>query len=91
MKKNVGIKDANIRTLIAAVLILVVFFFVKNPYMQIFSALVSAILAGTAFLRTCPMYSILHKNTCEEPSLPTAHTDTPPTPSTESIEKTVKE
>ncbi len=64
MKKNVGIKEANIRTLVAAVLILLVFFFVKNPYIQIISALISAVLAGTAFLRTCPVYHYLHKNTC---------------------------
>jgi hypothetical protein len=63
MKKNVGTKDANIRTLVAAALILGVFFFVENPYIQIVCAIISAVLAGTAFLRTCPVYHYMHKNT----------------------------
>lgn len=93
MKKNLNTREANIRTLVAAVLILGVFFFVENPYVQIICALISAVLAGTAFLRTCPIYHYMGKNTCEDVQvLATTQADqSPTTPATPPIESTPHE
>jgi hypothetical protein len=84
-KINVGTKDANYRTLAAAVLVLVTFFFIENPYLRIVLATIAAVLAGTAFLRTCPLYTYLGRNTCEpvspteaNPVAESAHEPVPP-------------
>jgi uncharacterized membrane protein YraQ (UPF0718 family) len=63
MTKNVGDNDATARTVAAIVLILVALLLVENPYLRIVLALISAVLAGTAFVRSCPMYSLLGMDT----------------------------
>lgn len=87
MTKNIGAREANIRTTIAAVLVVVVFFFVTNPYVHIVLALIAAILAGTAFLRTCPINRLLGRNTCEVPTPP----DTEEQPADSSPAQTLRE
>jgi hypothetical protein len=86
--KNIGPQDANIRTILATVLILLGFFVIENPYIRIAVAVVSAVLAGTAFLRSCPLYHYLGKNTCTDQGV-VASTKTPET-STESPKSTEK-
>lgn len=65
MEKNIGSEEAHIRTIAGAVLILFAMFIIENATLRILVATLSAILAGTAFFRTCPLYYLLKKNTRE--------------------------
>lgn len=66
LKKNVGTHDAHIRIVFGVFFLLFAIFLVENPTAKILLAVASAILAGTASLRFCFLYTLLHKNTCEE-------------------------
>jgi hypothetical protein len=61
MKKNIDPQEAQMRTLVA-VLLLLVALFLESTAIRILLAVSSAILAGTAFLRSCPIYTLLGKN-----------------------------
>lgn len=65
MEKNIGSEEAHIRTIAGAVLILFAMFIIENATLRILVATLSAILAGTAFFRTCPLYYLIRKNTRE--------------------------
>ena len=82
MQKNVSENEARVRTVIAAILVLVALFLVENSTAQIVMALVAAILAGTAFLNVCPMRSLCSKknSTCStEPDAGAAANESPVT------------
>lgn len=84
MTKNVGTRDAHVRIVISAVLVLVALLVVENPYLRIVLALFGAILAGTAYFHTCWLYTLMGKNTCEPE--PLKHEDvTPPTSEEKSV------
>jgi len=65
MDKNVGVKDGHIRIALGAVIILIALFLVEQPVVRILLALISAALAGTAYVHHCPIYRCMGKNTCE--------------------------
>jgi uncharacterized membrane protein YraQ (UPF0718 family) len=75
MKKNIGTHDANMRMVAGVFIIVFALFLVDQYVIRIILAVIAAILAGTAFLHTCPLYVILGKDTCEvgseDTSLPT--------------------
>lgn len=75
MKKNVGKTDASLRVVGAAVLLLIALFVIEMPAVQILLALVAAVLATTAFLRTCPVYTYKNIDTTEASS--SAHVPQP--------------
>ena len=62
MKQNVGSKDKMIR-IIAGVILLLVLFFVQSGIRWI--GLLGIVLLVTAFLGSCPIYSVLGMNTKE--------------------------
>lgn len=66
MQKNVGTKDAHVRTTIAVVAVVGALFLNNQPYLQIILALIAGALAASAFFRTCFLYHFLGKNTSEE-------------------------
>jgi len=79
MKKNVSIQEAHIRTLVAIILLLLALFIINNAVGRILFAVLAAILAGTAFFHTCPLYTLMDKSTREqEPEAATEPTNTPP-------------
>ena len=93
--KNVGPRDAQLRTILAVVVIVAALLFVENPWVKILLAIVAAILAATGYLHTCYLYKLLGKNTAkghrapsESPVVAQEETAHEETPSVES-EKTV--
>ena len=66
MQKNVGTKDAHVRTAIAAVVVVVALFLTNQPYLQIILALIAGALAASAFFHTCFLYRFLGKNTSDD-------------------------
>lgn len=91
MEKNIGTQEAHMRTIIAVVLLLIALLVVESPFLKIVLAIVAATLALTAFLRTCPVNTMLHKNTYDDVkqtssapiiSVPAEETDTPQETST---------
>lgn len=71
MVKNIGTKDAHVRIILAAILVLAALFVVTNDVLRVVLALVGAALAATAYFRYCYLYKLLHKNT-SEPDAPAA-------------------
>ena len=65
MQKNVGDQEAYMRIGAAVVFLLLALFITENPSLRILLAVLAAILAGTAFLRTCPINTLLKRNTYE--------------------------
>ena len=63
MKQNVGSKDKMIR-IIAGVILLLVLLFVQSGIRWI--GLLGIVLLATAFLGSCPIYSVLGMNTKEK-------------------------
>lgn len=60
------------RIVIAAVLVLVALFLLQDhPYLRTILALFGAVLAGTAYLHSCWLYTLMDKNTCEPDAAPT--------------------
>ncbi len=64
MEKNVGTHEGHVRTIAAAVLVLIAFFVITNPYIRITLALIAGVLAVTAFVHTCPINHMIGRNTC---------------------------
>lgn len=64
MTKNVGARDAHVRIIVAVVFVVTALLIVDNPYLRIVLASLGAIMAGTAYLRTCWLYTLMGKNTC---------------------------
>ncbi|HCC05486.1 TPA: hypothetical protein DEP58_04255 [Patescibacteria group bacterium] len=62
MKKNVSTQEAHIRTLIGIILLLLALFLIDNAVIKILFATIAAILAGTAFLHSCPLYTLMDKS-----------------------------
>lgn len=58
-KTNVGTIDRLLRLVVGVILIALVFVGPKTPW-----GWLGVILVATAFLRTCPIYSVLGFNTC---------------------------
>ncbi len=65
MKKNINTQEANIRTIISIILILLALLIVNNAAIKIIFAVIAASLAGSAFMRICPIYTFMNKNTHE--------------------------
>jgi hypothetical protein len=65
MKKNIDEREAQLRTL-AGVLLLLFALFLENSTLRILFAMSAAILAGTSFLRTCLLYTLLGKKISEQ-------------------------
>lgn len=65
MEKNVGTDEAHIRTAAGAVLVIIAMFIIENATLRILFATMAAVLAGTAFFRTCPLYYVMKKSTRE--------------------------
>jgi hypothetical protein len=63
--KNIGHRDSQLRTVVAAVVIVVAMVFVENPWVRILLALVSAALATTAYFHSCYLYKLLGLHTLE--------------------------
>lgn len=68
MKQNVGIIDARIRLVLAALLFGAALAFNSLPLIALAAALVALVLAGTALTRACPMYAILGLDTTSQRS-----------------------
>ncbi len=64
MKKNIGKTDMIIRLVLAA--LLVVLYFFTGKVAGLILIIVAAILALTAFFRTCPLYCAIKTNTLEK-------------------------
>ncbi len=62
MHKNITDKEAHIRTVASIVLLFTALLFIDAPVVKILLASIAAILAGTAFFRTCPLYMFLKKD-----------------------------
>lgn len=65
MKKNIGAQESNYRMIAGAVIVLYALFFVEAPTVKIILAVVAAVLAGTAFVRFCPINTLLKRNTSD--------------------------
>lgn len=63
MQKNIGTQEAYIRIAVAVIVLLLALFITQSPVIKILFALLAAVLAGTAFLRTCPLNTALKRNT----------------------------
>jgi hypothetical protein len=74
-EKNVGHRDSQLRTVAAAVVIVVAMLMVDNPWLKIVLALVSAALAVSAYFHSCYLYKLLGLHTLGGK---VAHTDTKP-------------
>jgi hypothetical protein len=79
IQKNVGTNEAYLRTAVAAVLVLLALFLVDGPVMRIVLAVLAAILAGSAFIRTCPINHLLGRNTYDGDHSSTSPTKGPAT------------
>jgi len=66
LEQNVGARDAQVRTIAGAVVIVVALFFVENPWVRLVLALVAAVLAATGYLHSCYLYKLLGKNTAHK-------------------------
>jgi Protein of unknown function (DUF2892) len=62
MQKNIDSSEAYLRTTASIGALLFALFLIENPIGKILFATVAAALAGTAFLRSCPIYTFLKKN-----------------------------
>jgi len=79
MKKNVSTQEAHIRTLVGIVLLLLALFLIDNAVVKILFATIAAILAGTAFFHSCPLYTLMEKSKQEVISpATTPEASTPP-------------
>ena len=56
------------RSLAGALIVLFALFIVDNYAVRILLAAVAAVLAGTAFLRYCPINTLLKRDSREEPT-----------------------
>ncbi len=63
LKKNVGTHDAHLRIVFGIFFLLFAIFLIENPTAKILLAVVATILAGTASLRFCPLYTLIHRTT----------------------------
>ena len=66
MKRNIGAQESNMRMLAGGLIILFAMFVVDIPSVKIVLATLAAILAGTAFLRYCPINTLLKRDTSDE-------------------------
>ncbi|KKS83897.1 MAG: hypothetical protein UV60_C0031G0005 [Parcubacteria group bacterium GW2011_GWA2_43_11] len=81
MKKNVSTQEAHIRTLVGIILLLLALFLIDNAVGKILFATIAAVLAGTAFLHSCPLYTLMDKSKQKVvPLTTTPETSTPPVP-----------
>ncbi|MCK5906190.1 MAG: DUF2892 domain-containing protein [Flavobacteriales bacterium] len=64
MKKNVGSVDKIIRLVLAIVLFAVAYFGVIEGTLAIVSYVAGAIMLFTAFMKSCPLYSIFGISSC---------------------------
>ena len=64
MKKNVGSVDKIIRLVLAIVLFAVAYFGVIEGTLAIVSYVAGAIMLVTAFMKSCPLYSIFGISSC---------------------------
>lgn len=81
MKKNIDTQEAHIRTIAGAVILLFALFFVDNASFRILLAIIAAVLAGTAYMRSSPIKTLMEKRTQKaDPLETTLETDTPPAP-----------
>jgi hypothetical protein len=64
-EKNIGHRDAQLRTVAAAVVIVVAMFLVNNPWVKIVLAVVSAALAVSAYFHSCYLYKLLGLQTLD--------------------------
>lgn len=65
MKKNIGTQESNYRMIAGAVIVLFALFFVDTPTVKIVLAVVASVLAGTAFIRFCPINLALKRNSSD--------------------------
>ena len=65
MNKNIGTQESHIRSLAGALTILLALF-VENYVLSIALAVLAAILAGTAFIRYCPINTLLKRDSREQ-------------------------
>lgn len=66
MKKNISTQEAYVRTTLAVLTLLLALFVAENSIGKILFATLAAILAGTAFLRTCPINKLIGRNMYDE-------------------------
>lgn len=66
MKKNIGTQEAYVRITISIFALLLALFVFDGPVGKILFATLAAILAGTAFLRTCPINKLIGRDTHDE-------------------------
>ncbi len=64
MYANVGTVDARLRVALGVIMILVAAVFNQNPVISLAAGLIALILFGTALIRFCPLYRLLHIDTC---------------------------
>ena len=65
MKKNIGTLESHMRSIAGAIIVLFALFLVDHHVTRILLAVLAAILAGTAFIRICPINALLKRDTSE--------------------------
>jgi uncharacterized membrane protein YraQ (UPF0718 family) len=85
MHKNVGTQEAHIRTGAAFVVLIIALLIPDQPVIRIVLAIIAAILAGTAFLRVCPLNTLIGRNTYDGTQAPPAADPTPEAPAAPTV------
>lgn len=65
MKKNMGAIDSFIRLLVSAIIATLYFTNIIRGAFALVLLIAAAVSILTAFFRFCPLYVMLHKDTCE--------------------------
>jgi len=61
--KNVGWRDAGIRSFFAGLLLLACASMPDRPLLAIGLGFIGVVIVGTALFRVCPLYTLLHLST----------------------------
>jgi hypothetical protein len=62
--RNVGTRDAGVRAFIGGVLLLNSAVLQDRPLVALGLGFIGVVVIGTALFRVCPLYTLLHVNTC---------------------------
>lgn len=62
--KNVGWRDAGVRSFAAGLLLLMSASSAEHPLVALGVGFIGVVVIGTALFRVCPLYTLLRLNTC---------------------------
>ena len=69
--KNVGWRDAGIRSVAAGLLLLISASMVEHPLVALGVGFIGFVVICTALFRVCPLYTLLRLNTCSSSEIRT--------------------